>query len=356
MTDQIEPFDFDSPIEPTRWLVEDLLPLGQLIINFARSGHGKSFWVEEAATKIVHGQQFLQRPTLAGDVLIIDQDTPTNVIKSRLTHFRSNPIYVQNGATQPHHLYVLSHKGLSFSNSTLAKAIKSFPSVCLVIIDSLHSVSGGLNLNWTTDANHAFGTLRSCVTPDRTVWINHHISEKKMITLDEMMFGEQLGDLFMGSSAIVQQVDTVHIMSGVNHENALREIYDRPWGKRAFISQKPFLASFDGVEFKYEGVLEDTTDLDESVLDLRLLFSEHTERGFLVKEAYEEMGRKHGINKLYRSLATLEQSGEIRMQRGGSNQFRYFAAESLAKPQVIIRHWPIKTRILVEQQAEEDDE
>jgi len=150
------------------------------------------------------------------------------------------------------------------------------------------------------------------------------------------MFGTDIGSLFMGSSTIVQRLDTAFVMNGISTNGVLHEMYIRPWGKRAYISQPPFLVSFKNYEFTHEGDLEDAREQDECVCDLRILFSESPEKGFTVEEAYKAMGQKHGWGKLRLALAHVETTGEAIMERETSNRFRYYPTKITKKPRVII--------------------
>lgn len=327
-------FNFEKEIEPTEWLVKDLIPLGQLIICLARSGHGKSYLAEDLAVKIVYGKQFLGKETMSGDVLIIDQDTPTQSVEKRLTTFGQC-----NGDKPLHNLFLRTHEGLSFSDGTIYKVINEYSDIKLAIIDTYHSVLGTFNPNTTVDANYALTQLKSkCVCKDKTVWVNHHLSEKEFVDYSDLMFGDTLGKA-MGNSAIIQRADSVFVLCGVIEGNELKEMYIRPWGKRAFIPQKPFLASFDSHEFKYVGILQ--KEVDECIGFLRVLFSEHPEEGYTVQEAYDEMGHSHGIHKVYGTLAAMEHMGEVRMERGKSNQFKYFSTKVGNPTKVIVKYWTV---------------
>lgn len=331
MSHNSESFNFNRELKPTQWLVDHLIPLGHLIFCLARSSQGKSWFAEALAIKMIFGKDFLGRKVQPGDVLIIDQDTPKDTIQHRLIEFgkkyRSNP---------KHKLFLKSHEGLSISNKSLLKAIEEHPTAKLIILDSYHSIVGALDTNSTNDTNLACNQLKRHLTPDRTIWVNHHISEKKLLSLQDLMFGDSIGNLFMGNSAMMQQADTVFIMNGMSNNGVLHEMYVRPHGKRAYISQTPFLATFDNYEFEHTGDLEDMRNQDECVCDLRILLAATPEEGFTVKMAHEKMGHKHGWVKLREALAHMETVGEARMERGAANQFRYYPTENTRKPRIIV--------------------
>lgn len=326
-----ESFDFSKEIEPTEWLVSGLIPLGQLVVCLARSGHGKSYLCESLAVKVICGEQFLGRDVVGGDVLIIDQDTPTQSLESRLVKFGSV------NCKPKHKLWVKSYEGLSFSGGTVVQCIESHPSAKLVILDTYHSMLGNFNPNSTSESNYALSTIKSrCVTKDRTVWVNHHLTEKNVLGMGDLMFEDIMG-LAMGNSAIIQRADSVFVIYANIEGGELKEMCIRPWGKRAYIEQKPFVASFINFEFSYIGDI--LGDSDECVNDLRILFYERPNEGFKVEDIYKEVGKKHGINKIYKYLGILEKNNEVRMERGKSNQFKYFSNLDGSKPFVIVKSW-----------------
>ena len=345
-----ESFNFNTVVPPTKWLVEDIIPLGQLIFCLARAGQGKSYFIESLATNIIFATDFLGKATIPGDVLLIDQDTPQDTLKARLISFGQT-----NGMKPKFDLYLRSHEGLSMSNKSLLEVVKEYPTAILIIIDSYHSVAGSMDTSSTNDVNHACTQLKRMLTPDRTIWVNHHISEKKLVSLQDMMFGSNIGDLFMGNSAVVQQLDSAFIVNGQSNNGLLQELYIRPWGKRTYIPQAPFLAKFIDNSFVYEGDLEDASNQDECVCDLRILFTEYPFEGFTVKGAHEAMGQKHGWVRLRQALAHMEQTGESRMERGSCNQFRYYPTDITKKPRVIVSSLYLKEKEHKEHEESEND-
>ena len=78
-------FNFECEVKETTWLVEPIIPLGHLCVNLAQAGVGKSLLVESLAVHIVCGVPFCGFEIVEGDVLLIDQDTPQNVLYKRLS-------------------------------------------------------------------------------------------------------------------------------------------------------------------------------------------------------------------------------------------------------------------------------
>jgi hypothetical protein len=113
------------------------------------------------------------------------------------------------GEPPKHKLFKLSMKGLSFSDGSLYKAIAEYPSAILVVIDSLHTMVGSLDMNSAKDMS-VLAVLKSrCLNENRTIVISHHISEKKEKTIDDYMVGPTSA-LAMFSSTINQDLNNYY--------------------------------------------------------------------------------------------------------------------------------------------------
>jgi RecA-family ATPase len=312
-------FKFDIKVEEVKWLIENLVPMGQLNIVLAQAGVGKSLLVENLAVSVVYGQPFCDFDTVAGDVLIIDQDTPEPVLNRRLLNFSRQ----YNGIQRPHTLYTESMKGFSLYDNTLCTIINDHPTVKLVIIDSLHSVCGKLNPNFTSDMSRIATLKERCLNSDTTIIINHHITQKDIFTIDELMIGET-GNLAMGNSAIIQQADSYFIVGATADTGRTNKLYIRPVSKRVSIPTKPIILNMaqngTGENLVYGSTYE--PDLDDVDIDIMTLFREQ-KADRTVKEVYEAMGQKHGKTTTRKSLARLEQYGKLLLSRHKANLFRY---------------------------------
>jgi len=284
----------------------------------AQAGVGKSLLVEYLAVCIVFGVSFCGFKTVEGDVLIIDQDTPTDVLQRRLLRFG------QALELEPkHQLFVKSMSGYSLSNGTLATLINDYPTVRLVVIDSLHSVCDKLNPNYTSDMNRWSILKEKCLQPEMSILVNHHISQKWELSVEALMNGDA-NKLAMGNSTIIQQADTYYIVGARAEEGRTKLMYLRPVSKRVSIPTNPIvlkmIESEQGEMLDYEGRYE--PDLDEVEYDVMTLFAEQDiER--TVKEAYDAMGQKHGIVTVRKALASLEVKGKLRLSRHKANLFKY---------------------------------
>jgi len=284
----------------------------------AQAGVGKSLLLEYIAICLVFGVPFCGFKTVEGDVLLIDQDTPTDTLHRRLLRFGQ-----ALGLKPKHQLFTKSMGGYLLSDGTLMSIINEYPSVKLIVIDSLHSVCGKLNPNYTSDMNRWAILKEKCLHPEATILVNHHISQKWELNVEALMNGDA-NRLAMGNSAIIQQCDSYYIVGARAEEGKTNLIYLRPVSKRVSIPTSPIVLKMiengQGEMLDYEGRYE--PDLDEAEYDVMTLFAEQDiER--TVKEAYEAMGQKHGIIKVRKALASLEAKGKLRLSRHKANLFKY---------------------------------
>lgn len=312
-------FDFNSQTTETRWAVEPLFPLGQLDVVLAQAGVGKSLIVEALAVHVVHEVPFGGFTTNYGDVLIIDQDTPTDVLSKRLIKFGRGL-----NCEQKHRLFVESMKNYTLGDGTLITLIQDYPTVVLIIIDSLHSVLGRLNPNSTGDMNYWARFKSECISTGRTVLLNHHITEKVGYTLEQLMSGNP-HTFAMGSSAVIQQADTYYII-GASAENGItNRLYIRPIAKRVAVRSTPFIFQIvqptpDSERFEFFG--DYIVNFSEVETDCMTLFQQYPSDR-TVKEVYENMGQKHGIIAVREALSSLHQKGYLVLSRHKSNLFKY---------------------------------
>lgn len=314
-------FSFNKQPEETKWLLEPFIPMGHLCLVLAQAGVGKSLFVESLATCVVYGTPFCDFNTIQGDVLIIDQDTPINTLEKRLMQF-STAI----NAKRKHKLFLESMQGFSLSDNTLISIINDYPSVVLIIIDSLHSVVGKLNPNYTSDMSILAKVKRKCLDQQKSIIINHHISEKREnVSVDNLMQGNT-NQLSMGASTIIQQADTYYIVGADTVEGKTDRLYVRPVSKRVSIKSKPLVIKMlpsengTGEAVLFDGYYE--PDLEQIEEDILILFQEQ-QLDRTVKEVYEGMGHKHGEKAVRKALAILETKGRVFVSKHKSNLFKY---------------------------------
>jgi RecA-family ATPase len=311
-------FDPKAKIPEDQWLVEQFIPLGHLIPMLALSGVGKSFLAEALAVSVAYGKPFLGAEIFEGDVLIIDQDTPEPTLKRRLAAMAK-----AMGCEKKHRLDILSMENLSLKD-TLIRAILQYPTAAFILIDSLNSVTGGLDRNNTNDMSVISRLKMACLRPNRTVMVTHHISQHAEVTLEDLMSGEPDG-LAMGSSVLLQQADTYYILGApAARSGKMETLYVRPIAKRQAIEYGPIILNFHdddtGMRFEFQGDYVVTEN--ECQEDILLLFR-HDSKERTVREVYNDMREKWGIIKVRDELRELAHQGKLLERREKNNAFIY---------------------------------
>lgn len=312
------PFDVTEVIEPTQWLVEGLIPKEMLGLLIAQAGVGKSFWGEGLAVAVAFGEPFMGRETEVGDVMVIDQDTPTPILKTRLHNFSA--AYLKEGKTQKGKIWERSYRGYDFKS--MATEINKYSTLKLAIVDCLTTISGGLDLNRASDMKALMKFKEDCIRPGLAILILHHISEKRPMPIDVLMCDDPHA-FSMFSSVINAQADYYYIAGSPDVGGTLKELYLRPVSKRVVIRTKPFVTTlieesgtlrFNGTKpyETMENVL--VSDIEGDIIELfKATHAEDTSGvEFTVEQVYKEMKETHGIctirdamNRMYRPKGLL---------------------------------------------------
>jgi hypothetical protein len=305
----VKPFDFDKKVESVVWDVDGLIASETLSFVVAKARAGKSFLVEYLAVCFVHGHDFLGMKVEPRSVLLIDQDTPEDVLDRRLLAF-GNYMKKRNVRLK-RKLYVESMKGYSLSDGSLIKRITEQDNVSVVIIDSLNSVSGRLDVNRTRDMSVLSRLKKTTIGEGKTLIIVHHISEHADITADEIMTIEDANKLTMGNSIINQQADTLFFL-GNRSKSELESLFVRLVPKRISLNVKPFIARLvekrNSMHFVMNGLYENRKrPLFEIDKDILRLFKKEPKRR-KTYDVFYDMGSKYGIWAVRGSLKRLVQS------------------------------------------------
>jgi len=302
----------------SKWLVRNLVPLGHLCVLLAQSGVGKSFVLENLALCVACDKPFCGLETEHGEVLIIDQDTPTDVLNSRLLRY-------SNGLRKiPENLTVASMCGYNLYNNRLPELISEH-NPKLVIIDSLHSLCGRLNPNSTSDMSIWAKVKAGCLTPDRTIIVSHHITEKMTLSLEELMDSNSHIS-GMGNSTIKQQADTEYILASTTADSKVNRFYLRPVSKRQSIPQQPVILGMSEPDemtlvMDFLGYYE--AGLTEAETDILLLIRESPRPDYTIHKIQTEMGSKWSESQVRRAVGKLEKEGKLVMNRGAHNRFTF---------------------------------
>lgn len=314
-------FDVQQKIEPVRWTVKGLIPEGRLCILLAQSGVGKSFFLEAVAVSIAMGKDFCGFDTVSGDVLIIDQDTPSDKLDLRLKKIANGL-----GGQPKHHIYISSYENRYLSNNGLLEAIQMYHDLRFVVIDSFHSCCGYLNPNSTHDMA-VFSRFKTKSLPEgsrMSIAFTHHITEKLNLSIEELMENNSHFS-GMGSSVIKQQADTEYVLASLLDSDRVDKVFIRPVPKRDTISTKPLVIKFidpdeETLMLNFQGYFEPKmSEVQENIM----LLMELMQKEMTVKEIREEMGNKWGDKPIREALSQLENRGRLIMSRHRANLFKY---------------------------------
>jgi len=113
------------------------------------------------------------------------------------------------------------------SSGTLQHAIREHGHIPVVILDSLISTVGSLDTNSSKDMQHYITLGQECRSRGQTLVISEHISEKRLLSVFELMTSMP-NNLGMGSSVINQHADTYFIVAGKASNGKLTRQYIRP--------------------------------------------------------------------------------------------------------------------------------
>ncbi|MBU1173223.1 MAG: AAA family ATPase [Proteobacteria bacterium] len=325
MSDNV--FDFGMDIPETSWLVDGLIAKSDLTVFLAQAGVGKSFLVEQLAICVTHEIPFLGRDVHGGDVLLIDQDTPTSRLDKRLLMFHNGC-----GGKLVHKLFKLSNKDLSLSDGSLFRTIAQYPSVVLVVLDALRSIAGRYDTSKNKDMAVLGEMKRLFLNNDVSIALTHHVSEHAEWSIDDYMVGPA-NAFSLGASSINQDLDTYFVVAAKpNKGNKLSELFLRPVAKRtALVGAEPMvidLQEWDDTRcFRLNYVTDYNTDCDSDChRDIVRLFTEDG-KGRGAQDVYLDMNQKWGINQVREALRQLAKAGRLTESIKPPKMFEYELAK-----------------------------
>ena len=194
----------------TQWLCEGFMPDDHILLFIGKPHNGKSWFVESLGVAAAGGKPFLDTyRTKYKNVIIIDEDTPTNILEERLRRLAAgmglllDDIPIDRRSMQGFRLDDTS------SMNSLKQDISQSSSPVLLIIDSLSSVQGRWDQNRTNGAIKIGEALNELKVAGATILVAHHISLK---TKNEKSYGnsEDFTSQAMGNTQIVAKSDTAY--------------------------------------------------------------------------------------------------------------------------------------------------
>jgi len=320
--------------KPDKWLVDGFIGKGTYNLLLGRPHRGKSFVAEQLAICVSSGMPFLfQFPLVQSKVILIDEDTPTDILMERLYRFG-------NCAGKPiEHLPLEIHSMEGFCldvEADLTKLIDIInvssmqaPSKVLVILDCLGSMVSKYNTDKTSDARQIGRAIRRLKSTNATIFVVHHMTLKG--DEDEKIFTQD-GDftrLSMGNTALISDSDTVFGMWKTSAKDKTTFVF-KPKPRRIQLS----LPNTFGIEFLEGGDKEYSWCWLKYILDLPLapsedaelivhLFQDFPDMWFSLQEVLVRTGKILSEQDTRRALKELTNSGVIELSRTGHNRFNY---------------------------------
>lgn len=299
--------------KPVRWLVKGLIPLGDGDLLASQPGAGKTFFTQGLATAIAYSKPFLGFDVIGGNVLIVDEDTPTASLNWRLSMFSN---YYQD--ERQHAIYTHSQEG--YTLDTLPKLINSYSNLRLVVIDCLVAISGDLDPDKTVHAAKIGHFLQNIKSKDKTVLVNHHISTHSDLSVEQAMSCLNPQNLVMNNTRIVSASDTLYILASPDAGEKLKTLMIRPVSRRTAIPAGMFSASLvelkDSLHLEYGKVISPRLELSRSESRALNLFK--VGDPFTVKVAIRECEQFFSEYQMREVLASLEDKGYLEMPKKGA--------------------------------------
>lgn len=241
---------FNEKLEPTEWIVENMLPTG-LAMLCAPSKFGKSWMVLQLCNCIASGNTFLNHKTKDCECLYYALEDS----KARLQNRLGKMLKDKRPSSKVH----MTIKSDTIANGLLDKIreeLQTFPNIKLVIIDTLQKVRGKMDKNSTLYANeyNEMGAIKEFADKNKIcILLVHH--------LRKMADDSDVFNMISGSTALMGAADTIIILSKKKRgdEQATLSATGRD------ISASDLVVSFDKVAYKWkvDGTAEDISESRE---------------------------------------------------------------------------------------------
>lgn len=252
----------NEPDEPIKWLVENLIPQGNIIMLAAPPGNLKTYVALVLGVAVANGVPFLNRPTTKTRVLYVDQENPKVVIKDRMRRI---------GKSSNLQFWAWKEKAPSLiEGSDLYKELIEEPT--LLIFDSLVRFhDSDENKSW--EMKKVSAALREiCRNEHVTVLVLHHAGKPSSR-------GESSN--YRGSSEIAGGVDVVFKLTAdkQNQKLVLECIKNR------LIQEETIKISYrsDSTSFVLEDITEQEKDLSrkleqKTLVDIKKLLTKEMKK------------------------------------------------------------------------------
>jgi RecA-family ATPase len=195
----------------SKWIVKGLIPQGHIIMVLGQPGNGKSWWVDQLAIDAADGEHLHLNAYAVekSHVLLIDEDTPTDVVEGRLERL-AMPLGKKVSQLD---IELRSMRGFFLRDDKMRTKLendiqalkRAGKKSVLVVIDSLTKVMVGSNLDSTEKASKVMSYLTQLRNAGATVVIVHHMTTKRDVEGGNLA---QIQGLAMGNTMLVSSCDT----------------------------------------------------------------------------------------------------------------------------------------------------
>lgn len=130
----------DKTLPPMKWLIDDLLPVGGVVMLSAKPKMGKSFLAIQLALSVASGGEFLGFQAQKHEVLYIDLETSQRSMKNRISMMTADApkgLYLMT----PQEVFEFGNIGNGFE-SQVDYFLESHKGVKLVIVDTYGLIQG----------------------------------------------------------------------------------------------------------------------------------------------------------------------------------------------------------------------
>lgn len=316
-----------SSIVSRRYLVDKLLARGTNNTLISQSGVGKTYFAFDLAVAVALGKPFLGLKTTKGKVLLVDQDQPSDDSNLRISHF----LNYHKIEDSDNLITSFNQDNLQLKDGSLLREVNKVQPD-LLIVDSLSTVSEGLNLNDPSDSQKFKNFHRNCTNKDTiTIVFIHHVSEKKVITYNDFLTCDT-GSMSMYSSVFVQTIDGYFLCYNPNKGKDLSRFLVRPVMKRYKIGYRTFETSMEQTDSTLHFTdLKELSKEEEGIVMTKEekiimgLFEDKEAIG--VKEMYEQSLGRVGFHKTYAVAELLLDKGYLTCRNIGKEKNRYMLTE-----------------------------
>jgi archaellum biogenesis ATPase FlaH len=309
------------------WLLDKLIPLGHIIVTSGAPGVGKSWFNNGLAIAVASGQPFLGLKTKQGAVILVDEDTPSDVLANRLIRLGKG-MGIEDIKKLPIKIHSMS--GVNISNADWVKRLiqeAAETHAVLIIFDSLSKVTGGdFNEDSSRDVNKATQAWNEFKSMGVTVLVAHHLNKRDgNITTDFVKMSR-------GSSAIIANCDTAFgIGRGQAEPTTTFNVYPQERRRKLGIRQ-PF-----GIEIQEDNLLEwaklvrvaVTKELTTLAKDIAVIIfsNKESEIGVSFNEVKKNFGGAFADPDLRVALKELEERKVVTRRITSHNKYVYSPSE-----------------------------